>query len=333
MMPEVADLPLLVKWQTCQKRGPRTTRDGCQPRTGPVAEPASAAAGLVLAAGKHHHVVKLLLLVVIVVIVIAVAGFTAAALVRRARLRPRGGRAEAPSRAGVQAAPARTTAIAVDHLAKTYRMGTVLVRALDDVSLEIGDGAMVCIMGKSGSGKSTLLRQLGLIDRPTDGRVWLHEQEVTALSERERTSLRLSRLGYVFQEYALLPELTALENVYLPAMMLGGQRQHYRDRATGLLDLVGLADRAGHRPKELSGGEQQRVAIARALVNEPAIIYADEPTANLDTASAQTVMQTLQKLNDALHVTVLFVSHDPDDARYATELIHLSDGKITGAQP
>jgi putative ABC transport system ATP-binding protein len=290
-------------------------------------------AGLFLAAGKHHHAVKILILVVIVVIVIVVAGFMAAALARRARRSRPAERAKAAGHPGTRAAPAAGAAITVEHLTKGYRMGTVLVRALDDVSLEISGGAVVCIMGKSGSGKSTLLRQLGLIDRPTGGRVWLHRQEVTALSERQRTGLRLSRLGYVFQEYALLPELTARENVYLPAMMLGGQGQHYRNRAAELLDLVGLADRAGHRPKELSGGEQQRVAIARALVNEPAIIYADEPTANLDTASARTVMETLRKLNNDLGVTVLFVSHDPDDAQYARQLIHLSDGKISGEQP
>ena len=208
-------------------------------------------------------------------------------------------------------------------------MGKVEVRALDDVTLEIGAGAMACIMGKSGSGKSTLLRQLGLIDLPSRGRIWLHGQEVTGLPEHDRTDLRLRRLGYVFQEYALLPELTAAENVYLPAMMAGQPGRAYRLRAAELLNLVDLSPRAGHRPKELSGGEQQRVAIARALVNEPAIIYADEPTANLDTRSAQTVMQTLQRLNRTLGVTVVFVSHDPDDAQYASHLVHLSDGKLS----
>ena len=212
-------------------------------------------------------------------------------------------------------------------------MGKVEVRALDDVSLEIAAGAMVCIMGKSGSGKSTLLRQLGLIDLPSEGRIWLHGQEVTGLPEHERTDLRLRRLGYVFQEYALLPELTAAENIYLPAMMAGQPGRACRDRAADLLDLVDLGPRAGHRPKELSGGEQQRVAIARAMVNEPAIIYADEPTANLDTRSAQTVMQTLRKLNNTLGVTVVFVSHDPDDAQYASQLIHLSDGQLTDGAP
>jgi putative ABC transport system ATP-binding protein len=228
--------------------------------------------------------------------------------------------------AAVHVSPA--SAIRVEHLKKIYRMGKVVVRALDDVSLTIADGSMVCIMGKSGSGKSTLLRQLGLIDRPNEGTIVIGDEDVTALGERRRAELRLARLGYVFQEYALLPELTAQENVYLPALMLGQKRRWCRERAGELLGTVGLGERLAHRPKELSGGEQQRVAIARALVNEPNIVYADEPTANLDTLSARTVMETLARLNQTLGVTVLFVSHDPDDKRYAERLIYLQDGKI-----
>lgn len=223
-------------------------------------------------------------------------------------------------------------AIKVDHVIKTYRMGAVAVHALNDASLEIPAGSMVCIMGKSGSGKSTLLRQLSLIDRPTKGTIDIQGKEVTKLSERRRTKLRLKTLGYVFQEYALLPELTALENVYLPAMMLGRPGVHYKKRALELLDLVGLKSHAQHRPKELSGGEQQRVAIARALINQPRIIYADEPTANLDSISARTVMETLVKLNKTLHVTILFVSHDPDDKSYAQRLVYLKDGKLSGRE-
>jgi putative ABC transport system ATP-binding protein len=222
--------------------------------------------------------------------------------------------------------------VAASDLTKTHQLGKVRVRVLDHVSLEIAAGEMVCVMGKSGSGKSTLLRQLGLIDLPTAGSVWLHGQEVTGLAERRRSRLRLHVLGYVFQKYALLPELTALENVCLPAMMAGQAARRCRRRALEVLDLVALGHRAGHRPRELSGGEQQRVAIARALVNEPRVIYADEPTANLDSISARTVMQTLRELNDRLGVTVVFVSHDPDDAQYATRLIHLSDGTLTGVR-
>jgi putative ABC transport system ATP-binding protein len=218
--------------------------------------------------------------------------------------------------------------LAVNHLSKTYRLGEVQVRALRDVSLEIARGSMVCIMGKSGSGKSTLLRQLGLIDTPDDGDIVLDGIEVTHLGERDRGELRLARLGYVFQEYALLGELTAQENVFLPAMMVGRSGVDYRARALELLERVGLGERARHRPRELSGGEQQRVAIARALINEPAVVYADEPTANLDSASASVVMQTLQELNRELAVTVLFVSHDPDDRAYASELLFLRDGEL-----
>jgi putative ABC transport system ATP-binding protein len=182
-------------------------------------------------------------------------------------------------------------------------------------------------MGKSGSGKSTLLRQLGLIDFPTSGSIMLEGIDVTRLAERKRSLLRLEHLGYVFQEYALIPELTALENVYLPAMMLGNHKD-YKKRAYDVLELVGLEERTNHRPKELSGGEQQRVAIARALINDPKIIFADEPTANLDTVSAEKVMKTLVDLNDKLKVTVVFVSHDPDDKQYAKELVFLKDGKL-----
>ena len=144
--------------------------------------------------------------------------------------------------------------------------------------------------------------------------------------------MRLSRLGYVFQEYALVPELTAEENVSLPAMMLGGSRADYRAKARDLLMQVGLGDRLAHRPKELSGGQQQRVAIARALVNSPAIVFADEPTANLDTVSGSAVMTTLSRLNRELGVTVIFVSHDPDDSIYADRIIQLADGRLV-AEP
>ncbi|MGE5135225.1 MAG: ABC transporter ATP-binding protein [Gemmatimonadota bacterium] len=293
------------------------------------AEPVLAAAGIAVAAGRHGHLIRLAGLAILVLAVLAVAGFAAAAVIRRRRRGPRTRQPASPLRAAPP--PGSSAAVAAVQLTKIYQLGNVEVRALDGVSLEIPAGAMVCIMGKSGSGKSTLLRQLGLIDLPTSGSIWLRGQEVTRLPERRRGELRLRTLGYVFQEYALLPELTALENVCLPAMMAGQSARHCRRRALDTLDLVALGHRARHRPRELSGGEQQRVAIARALVNEPRIIYADEPTANLDSISARTVMQTLRTLNETLGVTVVFVSHDPDDAQYATRLIHLSDGKLAGA--
>jgi putative ABC transport system ATP-binding protein len=225
-----------------------------------------------------------------------------------------------------------SVAISVEHLSKTYRMGRVEVPALRDVTLAVPAGGMVCITGRSGSGKSTLLRQLGLIDTPSEGTIRIRGMEVTSLSERRRSRLRLARLGYVFQEYALLPELTAQENVFLPALMLGRPSGECRRRAAELLETVGLGERLRHRPKELSGGEQQRVAIARALVNSPEIVYADEPTANLDTRSAAIVMGTLTRLNETLGVTTLFVSHDPADTRYATRVVTLVDGRLEAGQ-
>ena len=216
----------------------------------------------------------------------------------------------------------------VKSLSKIYGLGEVEVRALDDVSFTIADGDMVCIMGKSGSGKSTLLRQLGLLDQPSTGEIVLDGEDVTRLSDTARSTLRLQHLGYVFQEYALLAELTAHENVYLPGMMLGEKGIDFRERAGELLELVGLGKRIRHYPKELSGGEQQRVAIARALINSPRIIFADEPCANLDTISSKKVMETLVSLNREMKVTVIFVSHDPDDKKYARGLILLSDGKM-----
>ncbi len=220
------------------------------------------------------------------------------------------------------------TMLDVHNLEKIYTMGQVKVRALDGISFSINSGDMVCIMGKSGSGKSTLLRQLGLLDRPTSGEIVLDGKQVTRMSEGARADLRLKFLGYVFQEYALLGELTAHENVYLPGMMLGETRHDFKKRAAELLELVGLGSRIKHLPKELSGGEQQRVAIARALINHPKIVFADEPCANLDTISSKNVMETLVRLNETMKITIIFVSHDPDDKKYARRVILLSDGKI-----
>jgi len=166
------------------------------------------------------------------------------------------------------------------------------------------------------------------LDRPSEGEIVLDGAVVTRLSDTARGMLRLQHLGYVFQEYALLAELTAHENVYLPGMMLGEKGIDFRKRAKELLELVGLGKRIRHYPKELSGGEQQRVAIARALINSPRIIFADEPCANLDTISSKKVMETLVSLNREMKVTVIFVSHDPDDKKYARGLIVLSDGKM-----
>lgn len=215
----------------------------------------------------------------------------------------------------------------VKNLTRIYKLGKVEVNALVDVSVGLDEGDVTCIMGKSGSGKSTLLRQLGLIDRPTSGQILLDGKDVTKLSDSARSKLRLTYLGYIFQEFALLPELTAHENVYLPGMMLAEKSVDYRGRAKELLDIVGLKERIDHKPKELSGGEQQRVAIARALINNPRILFADEPCANLDTISSERIMETLVNLNKEMGVTVVFVSHDPDDKKYANKFIYLKDGR------
>jgi putative ABC transport system ATP-binding protein len=218
--------------------------------------------------------------------------------------------------------------IQVQKLTKIYDMGKVKVKALDCVSFSVEKGDMLAIMGKSGSGKSTLLRQMGLLDLPTRGRIFLGRNEVTRLPEGIRAGLRLRYLGYVFQEYALLGELTAHQNVYLPGMMLNRSGQDYKERAYELLKLVGLGKRVRHYPKELSGGEQQRVSIARALINSPKVLLADEPCANLDTISSGLVMETLASLNQDMKVTIIFVSHDPGDKQYARHVLTLGDGKI-----
>ncbi|MDQ5962265.1 MAG: transporter [Patescibacteria group bacterium] len=215
--------------------------------------------------------------------------------------------------------------IKVDNLTKTYP-GEVPTQALKGVSFEIKKGEFVALMGRSGSGKSTLLHQLGLLDIPTSGTVLIDGVDILALSDAERTSFRLNHLGYVFQEYALIAEFTALENVYFPAMVLGGERN--KERASELLKLVGLEERLHHYPGEMSGGEQQRVAIARALINNPKILFADEATANLDTVSSEVVYRLFQKLNKELNQTIIMITHEPEDRKYMDRVIWLKDGLI-----
>lgn len=215
--------------------------------------------------------------------------------------------------------------IKVENLVKTYP-GEVPTQALKGVSFEIAKGEIVALMGRSGSGKSTLLHQLGLLDMPTAGSITIDRFDVLALSETERTRFRLEYLGYIFQEYALIAELTALENVYLPAMALGDVTA--KERAVHLLDLVGLGHRMHHYQSEMSGGEQQRVAIARSLINNPKVLFADEPTANLDTVSSEVVLKLFQKLNKELNQTILVVTHEPEDRKYMDRVIWMKDGLI-----
>ena len=216
---------------------------------------------------------------------------------------------------------------AVD-LSRVYRMGTVDVQALRGVSFAIDRGEFVGIMGSSGSGKSTLLHIMGLLDRPTTGSLTVDGVDVLALSERERTRFRLARLGYVFPDYALIGELSALDNVFLTPPVRGAGRGEYLRAAREILDEVGLLDRADHLQYELSGGEQQRVAIARALVNHPAIVFADGPCANLDTATSKTILDLFARLNRELGQTIVMVSHEDWHRRYFCRVIHLEDGRV-----
>lgn len=217
--------------------------------------------------------------------------------------------------------------ITVENLRKTYQ-GVVPTHALNGVSFEIQTGEFVAIMGRSGSGKSTLLHQLGLLDIPSQGRVIVDGIDVLKLPDTGKTSFRLKNLGYVFQEYALIAELSALENVYLPALVLGNKHDLYKKRAEEILEFVGLKARLHHYPHELSGGEQQRVAVARALINKPKILFADEPTANLDTNSSKLILELFKNLNKEFGQTIIMITHESEDKKYADKTIWLKDGQI-----
>lgn len=217
--------------------------------------------------------------------------------------------------------------IDVQHITKTYAMGAVEVHALRGVSLHIEEGEFVTIMGPSGSGKSTLMNVLGCLDKPTSGSYTLDGEDVSDMSRRELSRLRLRRLGFVFQSYNLLSRAKAIRQVELPLAYAGVGLGERRERAKAALHQVGLGDRLDHRPDELSGGERQRVAIARALVNDPRIILADEPTGNLDTETGHGVLGVFRDLNEQ-GITVLFVTHDPETADYGRRIIHLRDGLV-----
>ncbi len=212
-------------------------------------------------------------------------------------------------------------------LCKTYGHGKTATRALNGVNLTVQPGEFVAIMGRSGSGKSTLLHILGLLDTPTQGRFLVQGRDMLKLTETEKARFRLQEFGYVFQEYSLLPGMSILENVCVPAIGLG-RDGNVKRRATELLRVVGLEQRMKHQPGEVSGGEQQRAAIARALVNQPRILFADEPTASLDVASSGVVLELFRKLNKEMGQTIVMVTHEPDDSRYVDRVVWLKDGVI-----
>lgn len=217
--------------------------------------------------------------------------------------------------------------IEVKNISKIFKSGDQEIRAIDDISFVIPEGQFIAITGKSGSGKSTLLYQLGLLDIPTHGQIFVDGTEAVQLDERDRTALRLHSLGYIFQDYAILPSLTALENVMVPLLMQGLDFEVAQTQAGKALARVGLESRMNNLPSQLSGGQQQRVSIARAIGHDPKIIFADEPTANLDSDTSASILETFVDLNKAGQ-TIVMVTHEPEYAALTDRIIVLADGKI-----
>jgi len=219
--------------------------------------------------------------------------------------------------------------IRISDLRKIYQMGDVEVRALDGVTTDIEKGEFLGIMGASGSGKTTLLHMLGLLDEPTSGQIVIEGTDVSQLTDHEKTMFRLYKLGYVFQDYALVPDLTVMENVILTAMLRKDRtEEQYRKEGFLVLQKIGLFDRRDHLPRELSGGQQQRVSIARAMVNKPDILFADEPCANLDSENSRMVLDLFREINEEMQQTIVMVSHEEWHKNYFHRIIHLKDGKI-----
>jgi ABC-type lipoprotein export system ATPase subunit len=220
--------------------------------------------------------------------------------------------------------------IRLQDIYKTYHLGEVDVPVLKGVSLTIEQGEMVALMGVSGSGKTTLMNILGCLDHPSSGQYWLDGQEVSGLSADQRALLRNRKIGFVFQNFNLLARTSALENVMMPGSYAhhGVSDREIRERSVALLHRVGLGDRSDHEPSQLSGGEQQRVAIARALVNQPSLLFADEPTGNLDSRTSEETLQMFQQLNKEEGITIILVTHDPGVAQHARRIIRIHDGLI-----
>jgi putative ABC transport system ATP-binding protein len=221
--------------------------------------------------------------------------------------------------------PTGDAAVRAVEITKDYGEGEAAVRALCTVSLEVAPGEFLAVMGPSGSGKSTLMHLLAGLDRPTAGEVFIAGQNVTKMKDKELTLLRRRQVGFIFQAFNLIPQLTAEENILLP-LALGGQKAN--GHLATLLEQVGLTDRATHKPTELSGGQQQRVAVARALITEPAVVFADEPTGNLDSKSSDDILGLLRRSADERGQTTVMVTHEPHAAAYADRVIYLTDGKV-----
>lgn len=222
----------------------------------------------------------------------------------------------------------RTAVIRTENVSRVYRVGTREVLALQDVNLCVQPGTLVALRGRSGSGKTTLLNCISGLDRPTNGRVWLGNREVTAMSEREHVQLRRKHIGFIFQSHALLPTYSARENVDLILRLAGMPRQKRQTRTAEVLHLVGLGKWMNHRPYELSGGQQQRVAVARAIAPRPAVILADEPTGELDTTTGQQILQLFRQIADAEDTAVLIATHDLAVDAFVDKMVHLQDGQM-----
>jgi len=211
---------------------------------------------------------------------------------------------------------------------RIYKIGEVETRALNGVSLTINDGEFTSLVGPSGSGKTTLLQLIGCLDQPTSGKVVIAGKDATNLNRNQRADLRKGTIGFVFQFFALIPTLTALENVEMPLLLNGKTAAQRKQRVMELLEGVDMTARADHRPDQLSGGQQQRVAVARALATDPKLVLADEPTANLDTENGEQVMEIMKKLNEETSTTFVFATHDPRVIKYASRVVTLQDGLI-----